>query len=195
MQKKISVIVAHPNPKSFNHAIAGQAAATLRQLGHAVFYHDLYREKFDPLFGVGELQSSGPIPRAIGLYCREALESDGFVVVHPNWWAQPPAVLKGWVDRVLRQGLAYRFTDEGKVVGLLKAPTAVVFNTANTPEEAEREMFGDPLDGLWKKCIFEFCGVKNVHREVYRPVIVSSAIQRAQWLASAREVVAACFPA
>jgi len=44
-------------------------------------------------------------------------EASGIVIVHPNWWGQPPAILKGWVDRVLRPGVAYEFTegDQGKV--------------------------------------------------------------------------------
>ena len=46
---KISVILAHPHPGSFNHAIADEAAAVLRKYGHAITVHDLYREKFDPL--------------------------------------------------------------------------------------------------------------------------------------------------
>ncbi|NMC87297.1 MAG: NAD(P)H-dependent oxidoreductase, partial [Candidatus Moranbacteria bacterium] len=46
---KISVILAHPNPKSFNHAIAHTAAEALKKNGHKVIFHDLYKEKFDPL--------------------------------------------------------------------------------------------------------------------------------------------------
>ena len=39
-------------------------------------------------------------------HCREVADADGYVVVHPNWWGQPPAVLKGWLDRVFRQGVS-----------------------------------------------------------------------------------------
>jgi putative NADPH-quinone reductase len=56
-------------------------------------------------------------------------------------------------------------------------------------------VFGDPLDGLWKKCIFDLCGVKTVHREMFGVVITSSSEQRAEWLARVRETVAQCFPA
>ena len=38
---------------------------------------------------------------------REIREADGIIVIHPNWWGQPPAIMKGWVDRVLRVGVAY----------------------------------------------------------------------------------------
>ena len=48
------------------------------------------------------------LPPPIRQHCDEIAEADGIVVVHPNWWGQPPAMLKGWIDRVLRVGVAYR---------------------------------------------------------------------------------------
>ena len=51
--------------------------------------------------------------------------ADGVVIIHPNWWGQSPAILKGWVDRVIRPGVAYEFLEddkgEGVPCGLLKA--------------------------------------------------------------------------
>jgi Putative NADPH-quinone reductase (modulator of drug activity B) len=70
------------------------------------------------------------------------------------------SILKGWIDRVLRPGIAYRFLegDDGGGIpeGLLKAKSALVFNTSNTPWERELEAFGDPLERLWKDCICSF---------------------------------------
>ena len=127
------------------------------------------------------------------------MEADGIIIVHPNWWGMPPAILKGWIDRVLRMEVAYRFAandkGEGVPVGLLKARAAIVFNTANTPEDRERAVFGDPLETLWKKCIFDLCGVKNVQRRTFAVVVTSTPEHRAQWLADVRELVHARFPA
>jgi putative NADPH-quinone reductase len=94
--------------------------------------------------------------------------------------------------------IAYRFVandkGEGAPVGMLKAKAAVVFNTANTPEDREREIFGDPLEGLWKKCVFDLCGVRNVHRRTFSVVITSTPPQRAEWLREVGETVARYFP-
>jgi len=49
------------------------------------------------------------LPDAIKQHCEEIALVDGIVIVHPNWWGQPPAILKGWVDRVIRPGVAYEF--------------------------------------------------------------------------------------
>jgi len=139
------------------------------------------------------------LPPDIAAHCRELAEADGVVVVHPNWWGQPPAILKGWIDRIIRPGLAYQFEDgdsgEGVPVGLLRARAAVVFNTSNTSEPRENEIFGDPLERLWKDCIFDFCGVRNFYRRMFRIVCVSTPEKRAEWLAEADEITNRFFPA
>jgi len=189
---QISVILAHPRPGSFNHAIASAAAEALLNARRTVNFHDLYAEKFDPLLTADELGSEPPTSPQVRAHTREITSADGIVIVHPNWWAQPPAILKGWVDRVIRQGIAYEFRAEGPV-GLLKAKAAVVFNTSNTPLDQEMTLYGDPLQNLWKTCIFDFCGIKSFVRRNYTSVIMSTPQQRAAWLADVRDVVASAF--
>ncbi len=195
---RISLILAHPRLNSFNHAVAAAAREQLIAAGHHVDYHDLYAEAFDPLMPAAELESVAAFPEPIARYCREAAAADGFVIVHPNWWGQPPAILKGWIDRVLRAGVAYRFVDgddgEGVPVGLLRATTAVIFNTSNTPAAREQAVFGDPLEALWKRCVFDLCGVKQVRRRTFGVVVTSSSAERQRWLAEVRVIVAGCFP-
>jgi NAD(P)H dehydrogenase (quinone) len=195
---QISVILAHPDKLSFNHAIAETAVAELKRNGHTVRFHDLYVERFDPILRAGEIPEKAILPADIETHCMEIAQADGIVVVHPDWWGQPPAILKGWVDRVMRPGVAYRFLEgdqgEGIPVGLLKAKTALVFNTSNTQAERERETFGDPLETLWKNCVFSLCGVGIFYREMFRIVVTSTSEQRDVWLAKVREVVRRYFP-
>ncbi len=119
--------------------------------------------------------------------------------MHPNWWGQPPAILTGWVDRVLRPGVAYNFLEgdggEGVPVGLLRARTAIILNTSNTPPEREQSAFGDPLDLIWKRCVFDLCGVGDVRRVTFSVVVTSSREEREKWLAEVRELVYSCFGA
>ena len=195
---KISVILAHPNKKSFNHAIATTAVDTLKQNGHKVFFHDLYEEKFDPILPAGEIPRDVALPSEVEKHCREISEADGVVIVHPNWWGQPPAILKGWVDRVIRPGKAYEFLEndkgEGVPSGLLKAKSAIVFNTSNTETEREKKIFGDPLETIWKNCIFDLCGVKNFYRRMFNIIVISSEEQRKEWLQEVRQTVNEYFP-
>jgi putative NADPH-quinone reductase len=196
---KISIILAHPSPGSFNHAIADTAASAARALGHDVTLHDLYQEEFPALLEAPELQKQAKLPAVIAAHCEEIVEAGGIIIVHPNWWGMPPAILKGWIDRVLRMEVAYRFVandkGEGVPVGLLKAKSAMVFNTANTPDEREREVFGDPLETIWKRCVFDLCGVTNVVRRTFSVVITSTPEQRAGWLREVETAVGKTYPA
>ena len=194
----ISVILAHPNGESFNHAIAVEAVNELKQNGHEIFFHDLYAEKFDPLLPEEEIPKDASLPYEIERHCREITEAEGIIIIHPNWWGQPPAILKGWVDRVIRPGVAYEFLEgdqgEGTPEGLLNAKAAVIFNTSNTAFEREKMVFGDPLETLWKNCVFGLCGVTTFYRKMFGIVVISTEDQRRGWLQEVREIVSKYFP-
>ena len=195
---KISLILAHPRQGSFNHAIASTVARALLDAGHTVSFHDLYAEAFDPLLPSKEISRDVPLPDDIAQHCTEIAAADGIIIVHPDWWGMPPAILKGWIDRVLRPGVAYRFAEtdsgEGVPAGLLNAKAALVFNTSNTPREREIEVFGDPLERLWKDCILSFCGVPVVHRRMFGVVVTSTDARRKAWLEEVSRLVSETFP-
>jgi len=191
----VLVILGHQHPGSFCHAIAETAVETLKAAGHEVTYHDLYAEQFDPILRHEQIPKDAPQDPVIQRHCDEVRAADGYVVVHPNWWAQPPAILKGWIDRVLRQGVAYEFGPGGKVIEHLAGKRALVFTTSNTPRDVELAVFGDPLENLWKTCIFGFCGVKDFRRRNFESIIFSTPDERRQWLAEVRQLTADHFAA
>jgi NAD(P)H dehydrogenase (quinone) len=137
---KVSLILAHPRSGSFNHAIAEMARNTLQSCGHQVSFHDLYQERFDPILRYEEIPKDAILDPIVQKHCEEIASAEGIIIVHPNWWGMPPAILKGWVDRVIRPGVAYEFLEgdsgEGVPQGLLKASKAIVFDTSNTPSRA-----------------------------------------------------------
>lgn len=195
---KISVILGHPYENSFNSAIAETVVETLKESGHTVMFHDLYREKFNPAIPEDELVSDQTKDSLVETHQQEIREVDGIIIVHPNWWGQPPAILKGWVDRVLRENVAYTFPEGnnggGLPIGLLKAKAGLVFNTSNTPEKREIDVFGDPLNRLWKDCIFDFCGISVFDRIMFRVVADSNQTEREEWLNQTKNMVKHYFP-
>lgn len=195
----ISIILAHPDPKSFNHAIAHTAKEQLLQNDHTVFFHDLYQENFPPLLPTEEIARDAVLPDVISTHCRELVTADGIIIVHPNWWGMPPAILKGWIDRILRPGMAYEFVEndsgEGVPYGLLQAKAALVFNTSNTETLREQQVFGDPLEMIWKNCIFDLCGCTRYYRKMFNIVVTSSESEREQWLQEVEQSVSEYFPA
>lgn len=194
----ILVILAHPTPGSFNHAIAEAIVLALEKEAHSEVFHDLYAEGFEPNLPSEEIAKDGIIHPVVEEHCGQLVAADGIVIVHPNWWGMPPAILKGWVDRVMRPSVAYEFEEgdsgEGIPVGLLKARAAVVFTTSNTPEEREQEVFGDPLENLWKTCIFDLCGVKEFYRRNFGIIVTSTEEERKGWLREVERIIAGVFP-
>jgi putative NADPH-quinone reductase len=183
------VVVCNPKKDSFNHGIAKTAIEELKKKGYKIFYHDLYEEKFDPILLQDEIDIKNiddVKDEYVRKTCKEVTDSDILVVVHPNWWGEPPAMLKGWIDRIFRVGVVYKFDNTGKAIGLLKTKKAYIFNTSNTPEPVEMNVYKDPLNNLWKTCIFGMCGVKNVERVMFKGVIKSTEDIRKDWL---KEVV------
>ena len=187
------IVVANPNPGSLSHAMAQAARHLLYERGYKIAWHDLYAEGFDPVQPAGEPGNTSSSDRLVEQHCSELAQADFVLVFHPNWWGQPPAIMKGWIDRVFRLETAYNYphgvTPDGVPRGLLVARHAFVFNTSNTPAERERLLFGDPLDALWKRCVFGLCGVDVVTRRMFGPVSGSSSEQRTEWIADVVRVV------
>ncbi|MEU9111035.1 NAD(P)H-dependent oxidoreductase [Streptomyces sp. NPDC048483] len=193
---RAGVYLAHPRPGSFNHAVFDAVVDELRGRGCQVLAHDLCAEGFPPVLAADEtetVQSSASAADAhVALHREEVATLDAMVFVHPNWWGMPPAVLTGWMQRVLVPGVAYKLgTAEGEPAGLLKAGRALVLNTSDTPAGREESEFGDPLHRIWSACVLPYVGVTDVRRVVFRTVTDSIQEARASWLHQAREQAAA----
>lgn len=195
---KALLIVAHPDKASFNHAIAQTCASVIAANGHEVVSRDLYAEQFNPLLPAAEFARDAVLTAEVRRHCEELAQADGIVIVHPNWWGQPPALLKGWIDRVVRPGVAYEFQEgdqgEGVPRGLLKSRCAIIFNTSNTEPARERSVFGDPLEVIWKNCVFGLCGVPAIHRRMFAVVVTSSVAERKAWLSEVAATADRFFP-
>ena len=193
----ILVILAHPEQTSLNHAIAKTVIGQLQMNGHRISFHDLYVEHFDPMLAAEEIPKDVVLP-IVRRHCEELRQAEGIVIVHPNWWGQPPAILKGWIDRVIRPGVAYEFLEgdsgEGIPRGILPARAAIVFNTSNTLPEREQQTFGDPLETIWRNCVFGLCGVSTFYRQTFSVVVTSTERERKQWLDDVRVTIDKFFP-
>ncbi|MFO0482124.1 MAG: NAD(P)H-dependent oxidoreductase [bacterium] len=132
----VLIVLSHPDPASFNHALAAAIAQGLRSAGHAAELADLHVEGFDPrqnLDDVRALHGQGPLPPALVREQLRLARADGLVFVYPTWWFERPAMLKGWCDRVLTSGFAFRFGPSGPE-GMLAAKCVWIVTTTGMPE-------------------------------------------------------------
>lgn len=187
---KALIILGHQNPgESFCRAIAAAAETAFQEAGYEVTLRDLYAENYNPVLTAEELGlSADAVTGKLLEEIQEVLDADVYVIVHPNWWGMPPAILKGWVDRVIRQGFCYAFTEEGPVKKLA-GRKAAVFTTGNTPPDVEVNVLGDPLENLWRNVIFGTVGVEDFIRRNFASVILSSPEERKSWLEEVKDVV------
>ena len=184
---KALVVVCHPAADSFNHALAEAVRAAWTSAGCDIVFHDLYAEGFDPLLSASEARGASTADETVAAHIAELRACDLLAVIHPNCWGAPPAMMKGWIDRVFAPEAAYTFakSDSGEAIGLLRMRAALILNTGNTEAEREMNHFGDPLDRIWRRCILEFCGVKQVNRALFGVVATSSRDDRQAWLEQA----------
>lgn len=121
----VLVVCAHPDADSFNHAITAAAERGLTRAGHHVTTLDLYALGFDAAMSVEEHRAytswtpgNGTAPLLDPMAAEHAelvRQASLLVFVYPTWWSQPPAILKGWLERVLVPGVAFTFDARGKV--------------------------------------------------------------------------------
>ena len=149
------------------------------------------KKKFNPVLPYEEI-TQNTTDSLVEKHIQDLVQSDILIIVHPNWWGKPPALLSGWIDRVLKFHIAYTFPkgeEGGEPIGLLKLKKVMIFNTANTTNDRETEVFGNPLDLIWRNCVFEFCGVQDITRKVFTVVADSNQEERNKWLNEAEQIV------
>jgi NAD(P)H dehydrogenase (quinone) len=129
------VVLAHPDPASFNAAVAAAYLETVRAASHEATLRDLYRLDFDPRLQTQELPwHDGFAPGADAVAERAILAgADVIAFVYPLWFNAPPAMLKGYVERVLGMGFGYEATEPG-TRPLLTGKRLVTVSTSGAPD-------------------------------------------------------------
>jgi NAD(P)H dehydrogenase (quinone) len=110
---QVLVVHAHPSRTSFSRSIADTAESTLKAAGHDVTVVHLDEEHFRPAMSAEErlaYDTATPILDAqVAVHADLVAAAEALVFIYPTWWAAPPAVLKGWMERVLVPGVAFTF--------------------------------------------------------------------------------------
>ena len=178
--KKIFLIYGHYSEKSFNAAIRDEFIKSLKEKGHHVDCLDLYKEKFNPVF-------AGEKPDNIVLDHRERIEkSDVIAMVAPIWNFRMPAIVEGWIDKVLAPPWAFKFKklwgNYGYPIGNLRDKKAIIFCTYGSPRLAITTFFLNlPIRRL-KRGVFHMCGIYNINYRRYFAVPFVSDKKREEFL-------------
>ena len=204
------IVHAHPEPDSFNGALTRHAVEALKDAGHDVVVSDLYADSFNPLACRHDFLSSangerfhyqseqahaaseaGFAPELAREQTR-LLQAELLILQFPLWWGAPPAIMKGWFDRVLAYGVAYvdgaRFGS-----GFFKGRRALI--SVTTGGTAARfgsdQVYGDIDQVLWpvRRLVLEYLGFDVEEPFVSYAAPRVSAEDRTRFLAQWRDRV------
>lgn len=163
------IISAHPNPQSFNRALVEEVIKATRQAGVETVVRDLYTLDFNPVLSWRELNASmeGIVPAEIKFEQKLITEADLITFIYPLWWMGFPAILKGYLDRVLSYGFAYQ-NENNVSVGLLGNKKIQQFITmGNSIEKYQQLGFDKALKSCLVDGLFNFCGITDIQHDIF----------------------------
>ncbi|WP_029934617.1 NAD(P)H-dependent oxidoreductase [Sphingomonas sp. UNC305MFCol5.2] len=163
------IVLGHPGPEGFSHSVAAAYGEAVRACGQQPVMRDLYALDFDPRLKAAERSAAGKgIPGDDARIELEQLRDCAVVaLVYPIWFGMPPAIIKGYVDRVLGSGFAARNLMEGTPSDLLHGKRLILFtSSASTKpwlEEQGQWLALRQAFDVYLETIFGFSSVEHVH--------------------------------
>ena len=184
--KKVLILNGHPHRESLCHALAQAFAAGLTSEASVETLH-LTDLKFDPIMRFG-FQKEQPLEPDLVQAQDQIKNADHLVFIYPNWWGSPPALLKGFLDRILLPGFAFKYNSRAFPDQLLKGKTSELIVTMDTPVWFYKYFLGAPGIKVMTKSVLGFCGVKNKRVTYFAPVRGTSLDQRQHFLQKASQL-------
>lgn len=187
------IIYSHSNPGSFTSAVSQAIEETLLSRSITVDRLDLYAERFDPVLLVDSSHRRRDLhlDSATASYRDRIQRADHLIFVYPVWWHGLPAILKGFIDRVIASEFVYSFKKKSKRAlfpeGLMPNKKVTCFYTLDAP------YLVGLLDPGWlaiKHGLFRYCGFRHVKRFFRSGLKHTTQEEREQWLAQCRRIAA-----
>lgn len=141
-----TIIYAHPYDKSFNHAILEKVLVRLQQKGETYKLLDLYADGFNPVMEADSLKlySRGETADPLAdKYLETLMASNKVIFIFPIWWGSAPAIVKGFFDKVMLNGRAYGYGENGLIPCKINMKRTLVLTTSESPTEYFAAFFRD----------------------------------------------------
>ncbi|GGF93108.1 NAD(P)H dehydrogenase (quinone) [Paenibacillus albidus] len=182
MKKNIAVIIGHPYAKSYCNSLAAAYTKGAVASGATVRTIDLSEISFEPNLKYGYTKRTELEPDLLA--AQETIRwADHLVFVYPTWWGTMPAILKGFFDRVLLPGFAYKTKPNSVMTEkLLTGKTARLLVTMDAPGWYYRLVLRGAGHRIMKQAILNFCGIKPVRITQIGTVKTSKPEVREKWL-------------
>ena len=174
------LIYAHPNPKSFNHAIVQTILEEFRKTGKELPLRDLYAMNFSPVLTATDFSAiqNGSVGNDVAAEQELIRAADVLIVVYPLWWSGMPAMLKGYIDRVFSSGFADEINETGGVGLLTGKKVFLVTTTGASREDYEQLDMYRSFEQTIDSGVFRFSGMEVIDHIYYASVPYVTAEDR-----------------
>ena len=188
MKNKILIINGHPDRESFCHALAARYKKGAESTGAECRLINLIELTFDPILTYGYRVVSELEPDLIRAQ-QDILWAENIVLVYPNWWGTYPALLKGFIDRIMLPNFAFKYHPKSVFWDkLLKGRSARLIVTMDTPKWYYALIYRSPGHNSMVRGILKFSGISPVHSTSFSVVKLSDEKQRSLWLDKVEEL-------
>jgi len=180
---RVLYVYCHPLPESFHGAVRAAALAGLARAGHEVDLLDLYAEGFDPVLspeGRRHYHDVARNRRGLESHVERLQRAEALVVQFPTWCFGPPAMLKGWLDRLIMPGVAFDLRDPAHVKPMLGNIRSVAGIVTYGRERWTAWYMGDPPRRLVTRYLpwFATRGVTVAYHALYHMNVADEARRR-----------------
>ena len=190
---KTLIIFNHPYEGSFCSAIRDAVKSGLRKGRHSCKVINLDKDRFDPVMrekdlkafklrGEEDLTLIDGVDTIVLRYKKKLEWAERIVMIFPIWWMTVPAMTKGFIDKVIFPGIAYKMEGNRLKSTLSNLKQVVIISTMNTPADIYRDEFGNSLEGSLIKGTFNQIGIHDIQWINLNMVRQSGDEKRWLWL-------------
>ncbi len=166
--KKVLLVIGQGRQETLSHHLLEVVRAELTSAGVECRVHDLLLEGFDPVLRLGPgdahakrvTEEQDPL---LHRYQQDAKWADAHVIIHPVWWFSPPAILKGWVEKVLCEGIGVDYSS-GTPKGLLGGRKALLIQSYKAMRIVDSVLTRGVSGAIWRRGILGPLGIQSVRR-------------------------------
>ncbi|TGD59227.1 NAD(P)H-dependent oxidoreductase [Flavobacterium humi] len=184
----ILIVFNHPYEGSYCNSLLNAVQKGLQLASHTTDLIHLDREQFNPVMSAQDLRAfrdRKPVDCQVINYQERLQNADHLIFIFPIWWELMPALMKGFIDKVIFPGLAYDYSNASntRMKPLLKNIKGVtVITTMNTPGFIYRWFFGNAIQRALIRGTFWKLGYKNRKWISFNRVKMVSQEKREEWL-------------
>lgn len=188
MSKKTLIINGHPDKESLCYALHTQYKKGCIAAGNQVDEIFVGELDFSPNLAYGYRKRTPHEPDLVSAW-NKIKEADHIVWIYPTWWGLPPAILKGFIDRLFLPNFAFEYQEKSPFPkGLLKGKTSEIISTMDTPVWYYKLIYKNIGARFITKNVGAFCGVKNIRTTYLSVVKKSTEEERKKWLDKINEI-------